>query len=686
MEEKTIRKTINTLIAVISEAVEGVTLPGSLTDTDKSVAEQAGNLLFGSAAQVKGRDNLQSIFNVLNGNNGNEHYLPQPIRPDESVNYPTDEEAACDHASLEGRLNALIGSVDYTDKGLNHFLEALETELTYIPGTLGDPDISLFDQAKMSAAVACCISDTADSDKDLFYLYSMDFSGIQDFIYTINSKGALKTLRARSFYLEILMENIVDELLDRLGLSRANLIYSGGGHCYLLIPNTNDVKASIDEYNRSVNDWLLETYDISLYVGHGYVPCSGNTLRNIPEGSYREIFRSVSKMISDNKASRYTAEQLIKINSRIKTDYSRECKICRRVDKLNSDNECSMCSAIKNFSNSILRQDFFSIVNKTSDGLPLPGDLSVISGRSDNAVRVYRKRQAEDADNNSIGLWVGDHASQRNTLEEMAADSKASGRIERIGVLRADVDNLGTAFGSGFKSVDGGNIMRTAALSRQLSLFFKCHINKILGDKKRNATICYSGGDDLFIVGEWYSVIELAIDISNCFTKYTEGTLTLSAGIGIYDSKYPISRIAYETAVMEDLSKHLEGKNAVTLFEDNTYHWSEFEGEVLGEKFDVLAEYFDNTDSRGMSFLYKLFELICNQSDRINFARYVYILSRLEPSRDAPPDIRERYKKFADHMIKWIGDAKDRKQLVTAIMLYVYLTRNKEDKANGISE
>ena len=77
-------------------------------------------------------------------------------------------------------------------------------------------------------------------------------------------------------------------------------------------------------------------------------------------------------------------------------------------------------------------------MNKTSDGLPLPGDLSVISGRSDNAVRVYRKRQAEDADNNSIGLWVGDHASQRNTLEEMAADSKASGRIERIGVLRAD--------------------------------------------------------------------------------------------------------------------------------------------------------------------------------------------------------------------------------------------------------
>ena len=60
----------------------------------------------------------------------------------------------------------------------------------------------------------------------------MDISGIQSFIYTIGEKGALKGLRARSFYLEIMMEHIVDELLEKLSLSRANLIYTGGGHCY----------------------------------------------------------------------------------------------------------------------------------------------------------------------------------------------------------------------------------------------------------------------------------------------------------------------------------------------------------------------------------------------------------------------------------------------------------------------
>ena len=55
----------------------------------------------------------------------------------------------------------------------------------------------------------------------MFLLYSMDISGIQNFIYTVGESGVLKGLRARSFYLEIMMEHVVDELLEKLALSRA---------------------------------------------------------------------------------------------------------------------------------------------------------------------------------------------------------------------------------------------------------------------------------------------------------------------------------------------------------------------------------------------------------------------------------------------------------------------------------
>ena len=587
MKENIIKTVIASLLSVIHEAISDVNYPETLNEL-ADIVESAKSSVFSSYTLVLNRDNLQSVFNVLNGNQSTQHYRPIPINAKGDCNYPTDEDCSCDYSSLAERINREVDSMEFAEAWLNRFIEFLEVETSYIPGTLSDPDISLFDQAKMCAATASClvqresVNDCSDED---YLLYSMDFSGIQDFIYTINSKGALKTLRARSFYLEILMENCVDQLLANLELTRVNLIYSGGGHSYLLIPNTNSVIETVEAYNNYVNNWLLDTYDIALYVGHGYAACSGKTLQNIPQGSYKDIFRDVSKNISLRKANRYTASQLLHLNNKTHEDYSRECVVCRRVDKLDDSNECTICSAIKRLSNSILKDNYFAVLNQSDEGVPLPGDMRLVSGNSygelevynsDNVVRVYRKRQVNDELNNTIGLWVGDYSSSSNTLADMAEDAKNAGRIERIGVIRADVDNLGSTFASGFDKQGGGNLMRTTALSRQLSLFFKNHINYILGHKNPNVTICYSGGDDLFIIGEWYDLLESSVDIRKAFEKYTEGTLSISGGIGIYDSNYPISRIAYETEAMESRSKHIPGKDALTLFEDHTYHWSEY--------------------------------------------------------------------------------------------------------------
>ena len=140
----------------------------------------------------------------------------------------------------------------------------METTFSYIASStyLGQvSDISLYDHSKTTAAIASCIyeylySQNRDDYRSIlllntkdfyaekaFLMFSFDISGIQKFIYTISDKNALKILRARSFYLEILVRHLVDRLLERCGLSRANLIYSGGGHCYMLLPNTSKIKA-----------------------------------------------------------------------------------------------------------------------------------------------------------------------------------------------------------------------------------------------------------------------------------------------------------------------------------------------------------------------------------------------------------------------------------------------------------
>ena len=562
-------------------------------------------------------------------------------------------------------------------------------------------------------------------EKNVFMLYSMDISGIQKFIYTIHSENAMKILRSKSFYLEIMMEHIIDCLLDRLHLSRANLIYSGGGHCYILIPNTEEVRTIVEKYNFEINQWFLDNYKVSLYISSGYSECSSNSLKNDPEGSYAEIFKNISKKISEQKASRYTAEQIINLNKIREKDYSRECRICKNVSKVDDDGLCPTCSALKLLSSKILDEKyaFFTVVSEKEPGaLKLPLDYYLISEDEKNLterllnndktfVRTYGKNKMYTGKRVSNKLWVGNYHSDCNTFEDMADCSKG---IKRIGVLRADVDNLGRAFVSGFNNEANNNryvtLSRTATLSRQLSLFFKLYINSILregeytiednseGEKTiiRNAVICYSGGDDLFIVGAWNEIIELAIDIQKKFALYTEGTLTLSAGIGIYRHNYPISVIAEEVADMESMSKSKAGKAAVTLLEDGVKHkelgqdgyymyisdgtfgWNELVDEVIGEKYNCIREFFDDTGERGINFLYNLLELIRNQDDKINFARIVYILSRLEPDKGAEKEEKEHYNRFSQNLYKWVkAGGRNIRQLKVAMNMYSYMRRDK---------
>lgn len=687
---------------------------------------------------------LESVFNILNGNKEKKVYSPGLLNDDGEINYPKDTVTRFDehfYTKVKANLIDNLRGIDYKNEYINSLLDIMEANLSYVPSSTSKSelmDISLYDHVKLTAAVASCIlyyleakgikdyreylytNSEAFYSEDAFCIYSMDVSGIQDFIYTISSSNALKTLRARSFYLEIMMEHIIDGLLERLGLSRANLIYVGGGHCYILIPNTETALNTASEYNDEINAWLLSKFKTALYVAAGYSKCSCNSLKNVPNGSYSDIFATLSSMISEKKNNRYTSDTIRMLNKGSAGEHVRECKVCKRTDtELNEENECSVCYAIRQFSKNVLYDDFYVVTLKEeADAVPLPlgcylipaddKHLTEMMQNDDNYVRSYCKNRMYTGKHISTKLWVGNHTSGK-TFEEMAKDAKG---IKRIGVLRADVDNLGHAFVAGFSDPSNDNryvtLSRTAMLSRHLSLFFKLHINNILdnavtfigrdqGSKKRNVTICYSGGDDLFIVGAWNEIIEAAIDIRNCFEKYSQGTLTLSGGIGVYPHAYPISAIAGEVAGMEEESKSIKDKNALTLFEDGyvheeknasgntikisdgTYKWDEFLTGVLGEKYRILKNFFDRSDERGKNFLYNLLELIRNQDEKINFARYVYILSRLEPSDGATAEEKSDYKDFSKHMYEWIRDEKDCRELKTAMNLYEYLEREAEE-------
>lgn len=675
---------------------------------------------------------LDSIFNILNGNNEKLMYNAEQITKNGSINYPVQKASIGNDVLLKAKkdFEKVLQSSNSEEELATKLLTAAEKNLSFIPAAITDEkvnDISLFDHLKMTAAIASSVRRYMDENKEadfkslvdkeadfmnkkMFLLYSMDVSGIQEFIYTIATQKVLKGLRTRSFYLEIVIEHCIDTLLERTGLTRANLIYSGGGHAYVILPNTDGIKEILVEYEKQINDWFMEYYRTDLYIASGYSECSANSFCNEPAGSYKEIFAEVSKKISDKKMKRYSADVIKKLNAIEQKDGSRECKVCHRVDRLTKEDKCEICKGIENISKDILNMDLFAVVPEkiSESSLPLPFGYNLVALRKDEAdkleknaqlKRVYSKNNL-DIEDSSIKIWVGDY----HNGDDFSTLAKSSNGIKRIAVMRADVDNLGQAFVSGFENSKSKNsdqyvtLSRTATFSRKLSMFFKLHINEILANGeftmssakeagKRNALIVYSGGDDLFVIGSWDDIVEFSVDLSRKFKKFSQDTLTVSAGIDLYPEKYPVAVMARKTGELEEVSKGMDGKNAVTIADEvNSYKWKDLDEKVFGEKYVALEKFIGNQKERGNSFIYRVLQLFNENDgeDKLNIARLAYVLARLEPQKpntnkkevlsEYEKD-KENYKEFSKKIYGWIKNKEDSEQMKTAILLYVYNNR-----------
>jgi len=683
----------------------------------------------GSEFIFEDRGNLYSIFNILNGNNQSKRYDASILYDDDKIKFakdsvtkPSSEFYKTIKEKISGKLENATMDTDF----INSFLEILEQTTSYIPvSASGDEkvDISVYEHIKQSTAIGSALFEyLTENEKikeqesiyhspDEFYkeksilLYSMDFSGIQSFIYgQYGKEDVLKNLRSRSFYLEILMENIIDELLDKLGLSVANLLYAGGGHAYFILANTERTKTLLAEFDADIKAWMQNTFGIDLYIGSGYCECSCNDLQNKPDGSYSNCFRVVSGAVSQNKLRRYGASQIKALNKGKKTDGERECKICHSSYNLNENGVCSLCDGFAQLSRDILNREIFTVVSDKEKGiLPIYRNGYLSGGnikRKDGEeylntnkkilIRAYSKNGVYKGKDYVKTIYVGDYHNA-DTLENLVKDGVG---IKRLGVLRGDIDNLGKAFVGGFEK-NKQTLSKSAAFSRKLTQFFKYDINNILrnpvykipfsdGEAEntdRKIAIIYSGGDDVFVVGAWKDIIEFGVDLYNNLKEYTQGTLTVSAGLGIYMPKYPISYMSEKTGELEDYSKKLEGKNAITLFDkNNSYHWDEFIDRVMGEKFATISEFFSTVEDKGKSLLYNLLELFRNRNNKINIARMAYTLARMEPSGKVSEEEKAVYKNFKEKVYDWMFSDTDTKQVITAIYIYSYLIRKEEEK------
>lgn len=659
--------------------------------------------------------NLEDIFNRFGTHAVKRFIKPAMLGDDMSRVFPQNEKVdftSGDYSGIMRKITDTLAVMNFDDDYRQSLLNLFESTASFIPSstnTMEVADVSLYDHMRLTAGLAAAIflylkdngiTDYKDElykhslrfyEKEAFRLVSFDISGIQDFIYTITSAGAHKQLRSRSFYLDMISEWIVDSLLNSLDLTRANVIYSGGGHAYIILPNTAEAKEKIAATEQEFNEFFLKRFSTKLFVAFGDAAFKANDFKGGEIKDFEPVFRAVSQQISEKKLSRYDASTILKLNSQGKKS-GRECAICHTVDDLlENENKCHLCASLEDFSADIQREKYF-LVDEKEDGLPI-GPNKYLHAIKEEQIKdgqfegfIYSKNTFNTGYKQATRLLIGDYAYFASNELKLYADRQWNldendnvVGIKKIAALRCDVDDLGYAFMKGFSEQNDGiynTFSRTATFSRRMSMFFKTYINQF--SENQHVMIIYSGGDDVFILGSWDDVIDFAVDFREKFKQWTGNKLTMSAGIGIFDAKTPINIIARETGKLEEAAKD-NGKDSITLFEaNNTFKWDDFIQDVYVDKTNIIKDFFESQNEHGKAFIYNLIELMRSrdENDKIAFARIAYTLARIEEDvRKNNAEALNNYLELKNNMMNWFNDSDQIKQAELALMLYVYEIR-----------
>ncbi|PKP59382.1 MAG: type III-A CRISPR-associated protein Cas10/Csm1 [Candidatus Altiarchaeales archaeon HGW-Altiarchaeales-2] len=467
------------------------------------------------------------------------------------------------------------------------------------------PYVSLFDHSKTTCAIASCLYKQGITEKELddligkneslwkepkFSLIHGDLSGIQKFIYTITSKSAAKSLKGRSLFLVLLQRFIAEDVLKKLDLSLANLIYSGGGHFYILAPK-NLSGQNLEEIRKEINKKLFNEFKTKLYLALGSVDVCPEDF----DKKFAKKWKEVAEETSKQKVRKYCEFEYNKIFEPFDNGGKREiCKICGAeidndaiVDEGNKICEiCKQFIEMSDYLKDVQNKGYFEIDEMKNKFEILNKFETIFDGK------IFLN-PSEGLSFFSIPLGIPMKDEHIKEFTEMAEDAEKDTGTNKIGVLKMDVDNLGNIFTKGLG--DGATISRVSTLSGFLSFFFEGYLNTFIEEKYKNDVyLIYAGGDDTFVVGRWDKLIAFAYEVYIDFREYTcnNPNITLSAGLVIVSPKYPLRKAADMAEDALDEAKRFEKgkhkKNSICLF-NHPIKWCVDKDESVND-FEMVKE------------------------------------------------------------------------------------------------
>ncbi|VFQ43172.1 type III-A CRISPR-associated protein Cas10/Csm1 [Desulfoluna butyratoxydans] len=521
---------------------------------------------------------------------------------------------------------------DHHGLWLQHVDSLLMRTLCFVPADQsghGVADVPLYDQLRISAAMACALSryhqDTGtlnpdavkDRKTEKFLLVNGDFTGIQPFIFKDGGesrKFRSKLLRGRSFQVSLFIESVVCRLCEAMGISPLCAIMKAGGKFTLLAPNTQAARDAVAQVKGESAGWFL-----SMTHGESGMAISTVTARPVDfqAPNMVALWQRMHRTMALEKFQRLDMGAVCGRRARPVGRDNKPCPLChvRPVESAYRESRCcAVCHDQIWLGENLVKHRGIRLTTGKGDlkepvlgryQLTMENDLAGYSAQGEDValwqfgvpgktdpqvaircvngyVPVFTKADEEAA---AAASEEGQEAVKAGDPKHFQAISDASRSsidggacVSALGVLKADVDYLGMLFACGL-SDERYTLTRLTTLSRQLDMFFSVRLPWIL---EHHETFCevytvFAGGDDLFLIGPWRQILQLAPMLRDEFSRYVAGNpeVHFSCGITLEKAHTPVDDFAERAEHVLGLAKDLDDeKNRISVF-GCTVSWPE---------------------------------------------------------------------------------------------------------------
>lgn len=394
-------------------------------------------------------------------------------------------------------------------------------------------------------------------------------SGIQDFLFDVRESGGgqARSLRNRSFRIQLIAECVALRLLEAAGLPYERLLFSAAGKVCI---NAEGLSA---DAVRAVREAAADMERRLLSETHGRLRLS--VALEEMQGSFAERFERASHALMVSKLRPYTS------TARGAEAWRDGLLVVRGLwdADAEAEHDAGLGRRLGNARWLTIRRSNGTPHESGMDTLGFRATLDVNEPAADDGLVSCSNLAEPESAPRSLGRRFfhcrrlarhvpRDAHGQPIEFVDLAARSRGACML---GVLKADADSLGAAVSATLRCATGNGAVSLRTLSEALDRFFAetLEAEKTRPDSRWSSIYTvFSGGDDLLAVGPWDVMLDFAGHVRTLFNgqfgpdatnRRSPAPLTISAGVAIIKPKYPIHLAAQQA---EDLLELAKGETA----------------------------------------------------------------------------------------------------------------------------